>query len=616
MYNIHMRTLIILIIYSLLISCSTVVKKSSEEITMELKKSAAQSMLSEQYLDAAKQYLILIEKDKENANSYRLQAATAYIKANSLKEAGDLLNKTSFPENDLLQNTKLSILKANLALKLDKSHESIELLSKVSSLTSLPLETQLTYHDIKSKAYLKHNDFLNAALERLKITELINEPVSRYENNRVLWDILETIPKHELNELRLSAPEKLISWLELLSIYEEHRFKPKDLKKHIDGWELHYPEHIALNTIIPELLKKSDELVDKPNKIGLLLPFDDKHKKISTAIRDGFITAWYFDNNKGAEIEIYHANKSNIIDVYNKAIGNGVNYIVGPLEKEAVQKLMGLNEQTIRILALNRQNGLKRVNNKLYQFALSPEDEASQIAEMAISDGHHLALIVTPNNKWGQRIADSFKKSWVELGGGVLEEVYYDQNLKDASIPIKEILNIDSSKVRAAIIKNKINIPFHSVERRRQDIDMIFIATNPKNANQLVPQIRYYNAENLPIYSTSHIFNGITEDTNNDSEINGIIFIDMPWVIDSSHQLSIIQDALNRNWDQNKSNYRRLYAIGIDAYHLIPELERLSKEKNSYFDGKTGNISVDANNIIRRELQPAQFIEGKPILIH
>ena len=98
--------------------------------------------------------------------------------------------------------------------------------------------------------------------------------------------------------------------------------------------------------------------------------------------------------------------------------------------------------------------------------------------------------------------------------------------------------------------------------------------------------------------------------------MNGVIFTDMPWILDTTHQLSIIQDALNRNWSQEKSNYRRLYALGIDAYHLIPEIGRLAIEKNSYLAGETGDLTINSNNIIKRKLRRAQFVDGKPVLLN
>jgi len=58
-----------------------------------------------------------------------------------------------------------------------------------------------------------------------------------------------------------------------------------------------------------------------------------------------------------------------------------------------------------------------------------------------------------------------------------------------------------------------------------------------------------------------------------------------------------------------------LYAFGIDAYHLIPEINRLRTEKDAFLSGETGDLSITPNNIVKRKLRRAQFFEGKPVLM-
>ena len=296
---------------------------------------------------------------------------------------------------------------------------------------------------------------------------------------------------------------------------------------------------------------------------------------------------------------------------------DGVDYIVGPLEKEAINQLYDNAVMPIKILALNRQDLRKdEIGNKnLIQFSLSPEDEAEHIAEIAMSDGHKQALVLTPNTPWGNRLTETFSQHWIKLGGEITGRVSFINNTTDFSTPVKELLNIDKSEQRARNLRNKLNIKIHNVERRRKDVDFIFAAAIPEDARQLIPQIRFYHADDLPIYSTSHIFTGII-DASKDIDLNNVIFVDMPWILDTERQLSIIQDALNRNWTQEKSQYRRLYALGIDAYNLIPDIYRLTHEENSFFLGETGSLTINSANIVKRSLRKAKFSEGKPVLLN
>lgn len=611
--SINTRFFIILLLSLSLLSGCGPTRPSDQQAQADPEENARILMQSGDYSAAAAEYLTLAENDKNNSAVYRLKAAAAYVEAGQYTEANKILSETTVPENDSVQKLRMRILSARLQLEFGQPGNALNMLSEIDR-TKIPSSLQITYYDILARAYLAHGDYLKAAAERLKLSNLLSSPTEIDQNNHSLWEVFESIPQAELEELRLVAPEELSSWFELASIYQGYRYEPAKLKNAIDGWIQRYPGHPAYASIAPQLITRSSNFVQRPAIIGLLLPLSGQYQKSSTAIRDGFLAAWYMDNQQKSEIKIYDANSLNIRDVYQQAIADGVEYVVGPLEKEAVDQLANYGELPVQVLALNRQDLVSEeaVNSKLIQFALSPEDEATQVAEAAMSDGHRLALVITPNIPWGDRIADAFKKRWLELGGGILEHANFESSAKDFETPVKELLNIDSSEQRGKELLNKLNIKINTVDRRREDADFIFAAAVPRDARQLFPQFRFHRAGDLPVYSTSHIFSGIV-DSAKDTDLNGIIFIDMPWILDTTRQLSIIQDALNRNWSQEKSQYRRLYALGIDAYRLIPEMGRLSAEKNSYLNGETGDLTISSNNIIKRRLRRARFVEGKPV---
>ena len=610
-----MRFLIIFLFsLSLLTACGPV-RESSQQAQGDPEQNARLLMQSGNYADAAVEYLDLASKDKQNAAVYRLKAAAAYVEAGQYNEANTILSETTIPEGDSLQNLRRRILSARLELEFGQPGKALTLLQEISE-PEIPDSLKTSYHDVLARAWLAHGDYIKALSERLLLQKYLNTPTEINQNYQSLWKVFEAIPADDLDDLRIVAPEELTSWFELASIYQHYRFETGKLKSAIDSWSQSYPEHPASTIIVPTLISNSEQFVERPKKIGLLLPLSGQYQKASTAVRDGFIAAWYLDNQKDSEIQIYDANSLNIIKMYQQAIADGVDYIVGPLEKEAVDQLADYGNLPVQVLALNRQDTNKEKNNtKLIQFGLSPEDEAVQVAENAMSDGHTLALVITPDNTWGQRIADAFKQRWIELGGGILKQTYYTSNSKDYAPPVKNLLNITSSEARSAELRSKLNIKINSVERRRQDADFIFVAAVPADARQLLPQLRFYHADDLPIYSTSNIFTGVV-DGSKDIDMNGVIFTDMPWILDTTHQLSIIQDALNRNWSQEKSSYRRLYALGIDAYHLIPEISRLAIEKNSYLAGETGDLTMNSNNVIKRKLRRAQFVDGVPVLLN
>ena len=614
MYNNAMR-LLILFLFVFLSACSTV--KQNEGPQVDPEKTARQLITAGDYTAAADEYLALAEQNQTNSELYQLKATAAYVEAGEFDQAKRILSGIEVDEDNDLQQLRRRLLSARLELEFDQPRKATNLLNEIS-VDTIPDGLRGTYHDILSRAYLAHGEYLNAANERLKEKSYISTVRQEETFYRGLWEIFAAIPEADIDELARVAPESLHSWFELASIYQLYRFQPDKLGYAIDSWNQRFPAHPAFALIVPELLESSSRFVERPNKIALLMPFSNQFSKAANAIRDGFIAAWYTENNANDnnEIVMYDANSLNIIEKYQQAVADGAEYVVGPLEKEAIEQLQQFGELPIPILALNRPDKQNESgNDKIIQFGLLPEDEAKQVAELAISDGHALALVITPDNEWGSRIANSFIERWEELGGSVLEQVYLDTASKDFATPVKESLNVDSSQARATDLRSRLRRKIISIERRRQDMELIFVAAVPSDARQLMPQIRFFRAGDVPVYTTSHVFSGV-EDIQRDVDMNNILFVDMPWILDTTRQLSLIQDSLNRNWSQDRSNYRRLYALGIDAYRLIPELNRLRLDKSMTLSGETGDLKLTDDNIIHRKLRRAQFVEGKPVLLN
>lgn len=601
-------------------ACVTTTSKEADiQLNSEIKEieeNALSLIQSGDYSEAAREYLNLSQKNEKRFTFYIIKAIDAFTEGKDYDKAYEILVKNTLNNQDVEVHIRTKILNAYIDLESGRPGKTLNLLNEITE-DEIPKSFKIAFHEIYARSNLAHGNYIKAALEQLKLTKYLSSPKIIEDNSRKVWEIFELIPKSELEDLRLVVPDELLSWLELALINQTYKYQPKKLENTIDGWAQRYQNHDAYDSITKELINKSVQLAQRPSKIGLLLPLTGQYKKYAIAVRDGFLAAWYLDRQEKADIEIYNANSSNIIEIYQKALNDGVDYIVGPFEKEATNQLYGNTNASIKILALNRQD-LKNDqsgNKNLFQFGLSLEDEAGQVAEIAISDGHKRALVLTPDTLLGDRLADAFVKHWLELGGEVSRHTRFINNTTDFSSPVKELLNIDKSEQRARDLRKKLKIKIHNIERRRQDADFIFIAAIPKDARQLIPQLRFHYADNLPIYSTSHIFTGII-DSAKDIDLNDVIFIDMPWILDTKRQLSIVQDALNRNWSQEKSEYRRLYALGIDAYNLIPEINRLNHEEDSFMTGETGDLTIVRDNIIKRNLRKAKFIEGKPVLLN
>ena len=115
------------------------------------------------------------------------------------------------------------------------------------------------------------------------------------------------------------------------------------------------------------------------------------------------------------------------------------------------------------------------------------------------------------------------------------------------------------------------------------------------------------------MYSISNIYTG-SINTRADSDINDVLFVDMPWIIDLENEYSPLNRMIERYRKPALSAYKRLYAFGIDAYRLIPRIAELILQPSRQYEGKTGYIKLDEEGRVHRRLIWARFVDGKPEL--
>lgn len=343
----------------------------------------------------------------------------------------------------------------------------------------------------------------------------------------------------------------------------------------------------------------------EPSRIALLLPLSGNLATSSQAIRNGFFAAYNQDkqqNIKAPTILVIDTTHGDIINFYQQAVHAGAKVVVGPLTKEDVTRLAQWGRLSVPTVALN-SIGVGPVRN-LYQFGLSPIDEAQQAALHAWTDGYRQALVVAPNNAWGHDNANVFIEQFRRYGGNVIDSAYYnDQASLDPMI--RQLL-----QVNAAVVNNK-NVP--SIRKRRQDADMIFLIAQPQVARQIKPLLNYYYASDLPIYATSHVYQGIPNPTA-DTDLNGIQFCDMPWTVTPQHMVPVSLRRLRNNiiqlWPDTFAAEPRLFALGIDSYDIISLLNNMQTSSRYLVDGATGMLHLNAEQRIVRQLYWARFQQG------
>ena len=469
--------------------------------------------------------------------------------------------------------------------------------------------------NIRSRGVLAIGKPMESARLRMQISQYLKTPQEIEKNNDFIWAALNRITEPAMiRALSEQQTREMRGWLELNLIARRSNMLPVKMEPWIDQWYQRYGDHMAAPRYAINLLEESKRIYINPRHIALMLPFSGRLEKVAEAIQNGFLYAYYQDPNQVAELEIINASTdpAEFNLQYEQAIQNGADFIVGPVSKELIDSLQQREELEVPTLTLNYGNDEDEAGLNLYQFGLRPEDEAEQIADYALAQDKHHALVLVPDTEWGYRLQRAFSKRFEALGGQVVGSGVYPAKKNDYSAAIQNLLNLTTSNNRKSILQQVIKEQVQFDARRRQDVDMIFIAANSRQARLIKPQLKFFHAQDLPVYATSHISSS-TGNPDDDRDLNDILFVDIPWMLDNRN----LQDhqQISRLWPDSSQRFSRLFALGIDAYRMIPSLRRLMINPEESLTHNTGQLSVDKNGRVKRSLLMATYENGRAKLL-
>ncbi|MES9901227.1 MAG: penicillin-binding protein activator [Sedimenticola sp.] len=507
------------------------------------------------------------------------------------------------------------LLTAELALARNRPDEALRLLQTAPPADAGKMLRQ-RYHKNFADAYRLSGNLLESAHELAELDLLIEEPDDRLENQLNILQTLAPLTDTALELLQPSPPGIRGGWMELARIIKGHTIGSEQSQPLIDSWREAFPSHPAMPELLKGHFKKLKAQYRRPGHLAILLPSRGPYAKAATALRNGFMAAYYQQPiNTRPRLAFYDSsNSADTWPLYRRAVDSGADMVIGPLNKESVSQLARAGELEVPVLALNQVPPEVTQPKDLYQFGLAPEDEARQAAERAWFDGHTRATTLTPMGSWGERIHDAFRNRWERLGGTLVEHQAYNAKENDFSQPIRALLNIDESYARKRRLQQLLGKKVEFEPRRREDTDFIFLAAKSAKARQIRPQLQFHHASGIPVYSTSHIYSGIPS-AKDDQDLNGLLFPDIPWLLVAAGDEPLSRERLMASQPEEQQRYHRLYAMGIDSFLLLPHLARLETSPREILDANTGNLYLDELKRVHRQLVWAEIHKGVPRVI-
>ena len=536
---------------------------------------------------AAKQYLELAERATAPAKAeLQLKAAQAYRRVGQVAAARQALADLKTAELVKGQLERARLLKAELALA---AHEPKTALTELQSLPpSLPKLFTIQRLGLLAAAQRLANNPAAAAAALIELDAHL-DAAERLAHQVALVATLALMNAADLSDLTKDGKGTLAGWAELAQLMRRDAADPTRLEQSYQRWRTQHRSHPAL----PELARAYSGAGDVSGQpVTVLLPNRGRFAVAAKAVRDGLEAASRATpNTQRAKLNFVDSTHDRQVRaLQTAAVERGAQAIIGPLEKPAVERLLSAGASPVPTLALNESSQNEGCAANLFQFALAPENEATEAANKGLALGAKRALILHPSDAWGPRLASAFAAQWRAQGGTVAGQAAFNPTAaKRAGQTIKRLL-------------------------ANRDADLLFLVATTEMARALHPQIQAAAKQPLIVMATSHVYSG-RFDPRTDQALIGLYFVDIPWMLDLGGAGPLARRTVMGETTSAAGPLARLYAMGIDAYRLTPQLPTLAQYPGAYFPGLTGGLALDPLGRVTRQLALGRFTASGPRLV-
>jgi uncharacterized protein len=566
------------------------------------------------------------KKTGPERDALQLQAAQIYLAQNKVDKARNLANsidKTRLNEEAFVTYSQVIALLALNDNDLSAARRILTNPRVERNISALDPQQEASLRETRAQVF-ERSGFLKESIdERISLSTILTDKERSDSNQAALWKTLMELPLAKLQANALKGAGGITQgWYSLAALSKNNTQNLATQQAQLSKWLTQWRNHPA-NENLPKDLEVLNSLVRaQPQKIALLLPFKGRLAEAGAAVRDGFFAAYYNALNQSAHSSNQNSAQANThgsqnpsvrqydssmgaVAAYQLAVADGANFIIGPLEKEDVNQISQLPNLPVPLLSLNYPDKQPvTLINGFYQFGLAVEDEARQIAREAIANGFSRALVVVPTQEWSERSAQAFIDEWQTLGGALVGKIQFikQNQLSDA---LRNVMLIDESQQRMALLQQQLATKFEFNPRRRDDVDLVFMPVTPAQGRQIRPTFAFHYANNIPTFATSNIYSG-DKDAINNEDLNGVIFNTLPWLFDNNNSA---KQAIAQT-TKSSAVYSRLHALGADSFHLYARIPQLKLAPEMKLYGTTGSLRLVADGRIERDQIWAQFTAG------
>jgi outer membrane PBP1 activator LpoA protein len=600
---------------------------------------------SDDYLTQAKQNYV------RNHNVYQrndslLQAAEAFQAEGQCTKSIKMLEVLQLELKDNRHRTHGNLILAECYLML--SDEAFDRVATILENLTDDYGYQARIAALQAQLLVNKKQWLEASIA------LQDTDIEEREKTQNTWKWINKLDLPVLEKARLSETA-LQPWLQLAIIIKRFALEPVLFNQQLINWQSRHLGHPLVTNLPQEIKKSLQQTPIQAKRIAVLLPLTGRLANQGLAIKEGILAA-YLENLPNAKFALNNApnydgsagktiqNKTQqyreirffdsalkTTQQLNKMVAD-FDVVLGPLVKEQIMKLTSVLPSDKILLALNRVELQPKKPNSAqltqlvesdltapehYYFALAPEDEAQQLALHIHQKQLVRPIIFAADNPTTQRMAEAFITKWQETPNAIQPDLTIFTDSKDMRIRVSQMLDVAQSNQRIKQIEALSDVEVFGVERNRRDIDAIVLFANPEQAKLLNPIIEAslspFARRSLSVFASSRSYS-LDLNSNSLRDLRNLTFTDMPWML-PDHRWQDLANQTIQLWPEKQDTLLRLFAMGFDAYSLLPNLRRLKTLPQLVSHGLTGEINVDSQGVLYRRLLWAQVAQDRVKLL-
>jgi outer membrane PBP1 activator LpoA protein len=603
--QVHRQPLCVLIAACFLLVLSGCVDMQPRDEPPPPEAADAEQLYRQGDLDRAAQAFLDLAESRGGGDHYRLRAAEVYRDAGNLDAAAQALADVRQRRLNPEEAARFALVDAEIALG---HHDTAHVLERLPPQPDerLPMPLRERTLELRARAQAQAGDALGSARTRAALNRWLGG-ADRTQNEAQLVATLQKLGPEALKQQAAVLPpsDPLGPWLNQ-ALRGSGQALPQVVLR----------PNQAVGTLMPGQNNAIAREGYRPaQRIALLLPSGGALRAVARAVRDGFLAAYFNDQNpQRPEVRSYDSGDTpqQAVEAYRQAVADGAERIVGPLRRDAVSAVFAQGGLPVPVLTLNQPEHGEVPPQGSAAFGLTPDTEAAQAAEHMLERGIKSAVIITATDDWAERAALAFRAQLENHNGVVLGDARVRDGEINFAASIRQAMNAvpatgQAPQLPGAVASTEPGAPAAPTVA-------VFISMRPQQARLLLPQLRLAGYTGIPVIATSHVYAG-NPDPGQDRDLDGVEFCDAPWLFDIVPGVPLYSE-IARTLESARGAAARLFAFGLDAYSLLPYLEWLSQHHDAYLPGATGQLSEDELDRIQRLLVWARFDGGvaRPIV--